>query len=164
MSVTGRSPAPPLPIGVWRDPVRFLALGFGTGLLPRAPGTYGTLIGIPVYLAISMLTQPIYIAGVAALFLVGIYLCAATARHLGVHDHPAIVWDEIVGYLVTMAFVAPTWINIALGFALFRFFDIVKPWPVRIADRRVHGGFGIMLDDLLAGLYAALVLWGIGYL
>jgi phosphatidylglycerophosphatase A len=105
------------------------------------------------------LALTIYLLLVAALFLVGITLCAHTARRLGVHDHPGIVWDEIVGYLVTMTLAPPGWIWIVTGFVLFRFFDVVKPWPIKWLDRKVAGGFGIMVDDLLAGIAAAAVLY-----
>lgn len=139
-------------------PVDFLALGFGSGLLPFAPGTAGTVAAIPVYLLLQPLAAPYYIAIVVLLALAGIAICGQAARHLGVHDHPGIVWDEIVGYLVTMAFAPPGWLWIGLGFVLFRLFDIVKPWPIRWCDRQVGGGLGIMLDDLLAGVFSAALL------
>lgn len=139
-------------------PVDCLALGFGSGLMPRAPGTAGTLVAIPLYLLMQGLSLYLYLPLVLALFLLGIPICAHTANRLGVHDHPGIVWDEIVGYLVTMTFAPPGWIWIAAGFVLFRFFDIVKPWPISWCDRKVSGGFGIMLDDLLAGMMAAVVM------
>jgi phosphatidylglycerophosphatase A len=139
-------------------PVDFLALGFGSGLLPFAPGTAGTVAAIPVYLLLQPLAAPYYIAIVVVLALAGIAICGQAARHLGVHDHPGIVWDEIVGYLVTMAFAPPGWLWIGLGFVLFRLFDILKPWPIRWCDRQVHGGLGIMLDDLLAGVFSAVLL------
>ena len=135
------------------DPGHFLALGFGSGLAPVAPGTWGTLVGIGCYLLLLQLGS-FYWAASMFLFVIGIPLCARTAQALGVHDHPAIVWDEIVGYLLTMSFVEPTWQNIVCGFVLFRLFDIWKPWPIRILDARVSGGFGIMLDDLVAALFA----------
>jgi phosphatidylglycerophosphatase A len=144
-----------------RHPVHFLSLGLGSGLAPVAPGTFGTVAALPLYLLLRPLELGAYLAVVAALFLLGVALCGRTARALGVHDHPAIVWDEVVGYLVTMTAAPGGWFWPLVGFALFRLFDIVKPWPVRTADRRVGGGGGIMLDDLLAGLYAALVLQGI---
>jgi len=144
--------------GLLLHPVDLLALGFGSGLVPVAPGTAGTLVAIPVYLLLQGLPLAFYIPLVAGLFLVGIPICTHTARRLGVHDHPAIVWDEIVGYLVTMTLAPPGWIWVAVGFVLFRIFDIIKPWPIGWCDRRVHGGFGIMLDDLLAGVMAAFVL------
>jgi phosphatidylglycerophosphatase A len=141
-----------------RHPLDFLALGFGSGLVPTAPGTAGTVVAIPVYLLLQPLSVPVYIALVAALFIAGIPVCAHTARRMGVHDHPAIVWDEIVGYLVTMTFAPPGGLWMAAGFVLFRLFDIAKPWPIRLLDRSVGGGFGIMADDLLAGIAAAAVL------
>jgi len=146
------------------DPLDFLALGFGSGLLPKAPGTAGTLAAIPVYLLLQALALPVYLVVAGVLFVAGIGLCARTARRLGVHDHPGIVWDEIVGYLVTMTQAPPGWLWVLLGFALFRLFDVLKPWPIRWLDRRVHGGFGIMLDDLVAGIFAAAVLQGIVYI
>ena len=158
MSTTER-PAPNL-----RNPVHLLAFGLGSGCAPVAPGTFGTLAAIPLYLLLSGLSWPLYAVVTALLFGVGIALCDRAATDLQVHDHPGIVWDEWVGLLVTM-FLAPVgWLSLLLGFALFRLFDIAKPWPVSIADRRVGGGFGIMLDDLLAGIYAAIALQLIGRL
>jgi len=137
------------------SPVHLLSLGFGSGLSPHAPGTMGTLVAIPLYLLLSRLELWPYLIVVAAGFLLGIYVCDKTSKAPGVHDHSGIVWDEIIGYWITMiAIPAVTWQWILAGFVLFRFFDIVKPWPVKIADKRVPGGFGIMFDDLLAGLYA----------
>jgi phosphatidylglycerophosphatase A len=115
----------------------------------------GTLVAIPLYLLLSQLELVAYLIVVAAGFCIGIFLCHNTSKALGVHDHPGIVWDEFIGYWITMiAIPAVTWQWILAGFVLFRFFDIVKPWPVKLADRRIPGGFGIMIDDLLAGLYA----------
>jgi phosphatidylglycerophosphatase A len=139
-------------------PLDLLALGFGSGLVPRAPGTAGTLAAIPLYLLAAPLPPLYYLLLVVLLFLAGIGICAHAAGRLGVHDHPGIVWDEIVGYLVTMTLAPPGWVWIGLGFVLFRLFDILKPWPIRWCDRQVQGGFGIMLDDLLAGVCAAVVL------
>jgi phosphatidylglycerophosphatase A len=139
-------------------PVDFLALGFGSGLVPRAPGTAGTFAAIPVYLLLQPLAISYYVATVVLLALAGIAICGQTASRLGVHDHPGIVWDEIVGYLVTMTFAPAGWLWIGLGFVLFRLFDILKPWPIRWCDRRVGGGLGIMLDDLLAGVLSAVLL------
>jgi phosphatidylglycerophosphatase A len=141
-----------------RHPLGFLGFGFGSGLAPVAPGTAGTLAAVPLYLLLRDLPLAGYLAVVALLFLVGLPVCAHAARRLGVHDHPAIVWDEIVGYLVTMIAAPPGLVWIVAGFVLFRFFDILKPWPIRWCDRRVPGGFGIMLDDLLAGLFSASLL------
>jgi phosphatidylglycerophosphatase A len=139
-------------------PLDFLALGFGSGLVPYAPGTAGTLVAVPLYLLLQPLPPAGYLPLLALLFLAGIPLCAHTATRLGVHDHPAIVWDEVVGYLVTMAFAPAGWHWVLAGFVLFRFFDVAKPWPIHWFDKHVHGGLGIMLDDLLAGIFAAVVL------
>lgn len=153
-----------IPVRVLLHPLDFLAFGFGSGLVPRAPGTAGTVVAIPVYLLASLLELPAYLLLVAVLFLAGIGICAHAANRLGVHDHPGIVWDEIVGYLVTMILAPPGWLWIGAGFVLFRIFDILKPWPIRWLDQHVHGGFGIMLDDLLAGLFAAAILQGLVFL
>lgn len=150
---------PPISAVLLRDPGHLLALGFGSGLAPRAPGTFGTLAAIPVYLLCAPLPPALYLLMVAAAFALGVYLCGRTARALGVHDHPGIVWDEVVGYLLTMAFAPPGWPWIVLGFVCFRLFDIWKPWPIRAFDRSVHGGLGIMLDDVLAGAAAAGVMF-----
>ncbi|MEW8001788.1 MAG: phosphatidylglycerophosphatase A [Candidatus Thiodiazotropha sp.] len=138
-----------------RKPTHLLAFGFGSGLLPKAPGTYGTLVGVPLYLLMQPLPLLSYILLVALGFVAGLWLCQRAAEDLGVHDHSGIVWDEIVGYLAAMAFAPPGWIWIVIGFLLFRLFDIFKPWPIRWIDRRVKGGLGIMLDDLAAGIYSA---------
>lgn len=149
------------PKQIWRHPIHFLSFGFGSGLAPVAPGTFGTLVAIPVYLLMQPLSPVVFAAVTVVLFFIGVVLCHTTARALGGQDHPAIVWDEIVGYLITM-FMAPSgWEWVVAGFLLFRFFDILKPWPIRWIDRQVHGGFGIMLDDVLAGVFACLCLQGL---
>jgi phosphatidylglycerophosphatase A len=149
------------PREVWREPRCFLAFGLGSGLAPYAPGTVGTLAAIPLYLLLAPLDLGLYLLATAVLFVIGAGLCTAAARRLGVHDHPAIVWDEFVGYLLTMAAAPQGWPWLLLGFVLFRVFDIAKPWPISWVDRRVSGGFGIMLDDVLAALPAWLLLQGI---
>lgn len=143
---------------IWRHPADAIAFGFGLGLLPRAPGTFGTLLGVALHLLTMHLPLMVRAAGVVALFLLGVWACGLCSRRLGVHDHGGIVWDEVVGYLLTMLVAPPGWLPALAGFLLFRLFDIWKPWPIRLADRRVHGGFGIMLDDALAGLAAAAML------
>jgi len=144
-----------------KEPVHFLALGFGSGLSPKAPGTAGTLMAVPLYLLLEPLSWPIYLALLVLTTLAGIAICDISARRLGVHDHPGIVWDEFVGYWITM-FLAPAgWSWIAVGFVLFRIFDILKPWPIRWLDRHVAGGFGIMIDDVLAGIFALGVMQGL---
>jgi len=122
--------------------------------MPFAPGTFGTLVAIPLYLLIAQLDVPYYLAFILLAFGLGVYLCQYTSAALGVHDHSGIVWDEFVGFWITMIAVPVTWQWIVAGFVLFRVFDIVKPWPVKVVDKRMTGGFGIMFDDVLAGLYA----------
>ncbi len=144
------------------NPSHFLALGFGSGLLKPAPGTWGTLASIPVFLALIALAPTgsiAYFGAVLLSFVFGVIICGKTASDVGVHDHSAIVWDEFVGFWITMAIVAPSWSNIVLGFVLFRLFDILKPWPIKVLDKSVHGGFGIMIDDVLAGVFAAGLLY-----
>ncbi len=141
-----------------KDPVNFFALGFGSGLSKYAPGTMGTLVAVLFYLLLQPLSLGYYIAVAIGVSLVGIWLCDRCARILGVHDHPGIVWDEIAGYLLTMVAAPPGWQWLVLGFCLFRLFDIWKPWPIKVIDRRVEGGFGIMLDDIVAALFAWIVL------
>lgn len=153
-----------LPPSIWRNPVHFLAFGFGSGAMPVAPGTFGTLVAVPLYWWLQPLALWPYLAVVLAVTLVGIWLCQVTSRDLGVHDHAGIVWDEIAGYLITMIAAPPGWQWMVLGFVLFRFFDILKPWPIGWVDRRVHGGLGIMLDDVLAALYAWAILQGVAAL
>ncbi len=148
-----------VPASMWRNPVHFLAFGLGSGAAPYAPGTFGTLAAIPIYLVfIEFLSWPIYAAITALMFIFGVWLCDRTERDIGVHDHSGIVWDEFVGYLVTM-FAAPAgWQWVVIGFFLFRLFDVWKPYPIRQLERRHQNGFGNMFDDLLAGVYANIVL------
>ena len=141
------------------NPVQMLAFGFGSGLAKKAPGTMGTLAAIPMYCALVALPAAYYLPVLLVVSVVGIWICGQAAKELGVHDHGGIVWDEIAGYLLTMYWVGFSWQNVLLGFVLFRLFDILKPWPINWVDRRVGGGFGIMLDDLLAGLMAAACLY-----
>ncbi len=146
------------PASVLRDPIQFLAFGLGSGLSPKAPGTVGTLAAIPFYLLLAQVPQTTYTFIVAAAFVIGVWLCERASQALGVHDHPGIVWDEFVGFWVTMWAVPPTWYWVLLGFVLFRVFDIAKPWPIGWLDRRARGGLGIMLDDLVAGVMAGALL------
>ena len=146
------------PASIWRNPVHFLAFGFGSGAAPVAPGTFGTVVAIPIYLLMQPLTLWVYVLVTLLLTAIGVWLCHVTSRDLGVHDHSGIVWDEIVGYLITMVAAPPDWQWVIVGFVLFRLFDIVKPWPIGWVDRRVQGGLGIMLDDVLAAVYAGVVL------
>lgn len=145
----------------------WIAFGFGSGLAPKAPGTFGTLAAIPIYLLMSQLAWPYYLGLVLFFAILGVWACDRTARELGAKDPSAIVWDEFVGFFITMSVVPSTqlttfhdaWLWILAGFLAFRIFDIWKPWPIRIIDERIDGGLGIMLDDVLAGLLAGLLLW-----
>nr|WP_206202742.1 phosphatidylglycerophosphatase A [Thioalkalivibrio sp. XN279] len=150
--------------GLLRDPVHFLALGFGAGLVPVAPGTAGTVVGVLIDPLLRPLGLELRVLVVVVMALAGIWICGASARRLGVHDHPAIVWDEIVGYLALMLLLPAGWIWALVGFGVFRLFDIWKPWPIRQLDHAVGGGLGIMLDDIAAAAWGALVLAAVLYL
>ena len=141
-----------------RNPVHLLAAGFGSGLSAKAPGTAGTVVGVAVYLLLSELAVASYIGVCVVLFTAGVWICERAADDLNEHDHPSIVYDEIVGYLITMIAIPAQWPWILAGFTLFRVFDIIKPWPISVLDRRVKGGFGIMIDDLAAALLALTIL------
>jgi phosphatidylglycerophosphatase A len=141
-----------------KQPIQFLALGFGSGLAPKAPGTFGTLAAVPLFLLLSLLTPIYYLVVVIFLSIVGIYICGKAAEDAGVHDHPAIVWDEFVGFFITMFMVPVSWQSIAVGFVLFRLFDIAKPWPISFIDKKISGGFGIMFDDIIAGFFALFIM------
>lgn len=142
-----------------------MAFGFGSGLSPVVPGTCGTVVAGALYLLIAQL--PLWLYGAITLISipVGNYLCGYASKTLGVHDHKGIVWDEFTGFWITL-FAVPcvteqgiNWPLLAVAFVLFRFFDMVKPWPISVADKKIHGGFGIMLDDILAGVFAWVVLY-----
>lgn len=148
--------------------MHLLAFGLGTGLAPKGPGTAGTVVGIPLFLAMMALSLPAFIAVTAALSIFGCWLCGESARRLGVHDYGGIVFDEIVGYVIAAMPLLPMFAlnrhglvaGLAAAFVLFRIFDIWKPWPIGWLDARLDGGVGIMVDDLVAGVFAAAVLWG----
>ena len=142
------------------NPAHFLALGFGSGLITPAPGTWGTLAALPLaWLLLQLGVSGALLAWLTLpLFLLGVWVCGRTGRALGVADSGHIVWDEIVAMLLVLAFVPPTPLAWLMAFVAFRFFDIVKPWPIRWLDRHVHGGLGVMLDDILAGIFATVVL------
>ncbi len=146
-----------------RNPWHLLATGFGSGLSPIIPGTMGTLAAIPLYFLLVLLPFPLYLLAILIAAIIGITICQRTSDDMKVHDHGSIVWDEFVGFWITMA-VAPhaTWKWVLTGFILFRFFDMLKPWPISWLDKKVKGGFGIMIDDVLAGFIAMIILWGIG--
>ena len=139
-------------------PAGFFALGFGSGLAPWAPGTVGTLAAVPIALALKTLPPMAFWVILVISFFAGIRFCDVTARRMGRHDPGSIVWDEMVAYWLTVAFVPLHWAWLLAAFLLFRLFDIVKPWPIRLVERRLGGGLGIMADDVIAAVYAMLVL------
>lgn len=143
---------------VFKSPVHLLAFGFGAGLAPKAPGTVGSLLALPLFCLTRHFDLAAQLGVAAALCVLGVWLCGESAKRLGVHDHGGIVWDEIAGLYLTLTVAPPTLVGWVAAFLLFRFFDIVKPWPIRDLDHRLHGGLGIMLDDLVAALYAASLL------
>ncbi len=153
-----------IPVKMLANPVHFLSLGLGSGLSPVMPGTMGTAVAALLWWLAS-LSWPdsgpnlLYYFGFLILAtILGVYLCGRTAKALGVHDHGGIVWDEFVGFWVAMIALPANWIWLLSGFVLFRLFDILKPWPIRQIDKTVGGGWGIMLDDLLAGVYTLVIL------
>jgi phosphatidylglycerophosphatase A len=145
------------------QPVHLLALGFGSGLVPVAPGTFGSLVGLAFALALAPLGLGWNLLAVVVATVAGVWICGESARRLGVHDHPAIVWDEVTGIMIAMLAAPDAWWGAPAAFVLFRIFDIAKPWPIREIDHGMGGGAGIMLDDVLAGLFAALGLMLVGY-
>jgi phosphatidylglycerophosphatase A len=160
MSSSDRVPAR----AVFTDPFHFLAFGFGAGLVPYAPGTAGTVGAIPIIIALNGVPVLVYLSIAASMLLVGLWICGRASVALGVHDHSGIVWDEIVGYLCAMAAAPVGWRGLFGGFVLFRVFDILKPWPANLVDRRLGGGAGIMLDDTVAGIYSLLAIQAIAWL
>ena len=147
------------PRQILSDPLLFLAFGFGSGLAKKAPGTMGTLAAIPVYYLFAQADIWVYSLLTVCVSVLGVFICGVAAEKLGEHDFGGIVWDEIAGYLITLWLVPLTWQTIIVGFVLFRFFDILKPWPIKWLDQHVHGGFGIMIDDVLAAFFAGFLLF-----
>lgn len=158
----------PLTLISLKNPWHLLATGFGSGLSPIIPGTMGTLAAVPFYLLLVQLPLPLYIVTVIVSCVIGIKICQVTSDDMGVHDHGSIVWDEFAGFWITMLVVpllnlnALDWKWLVTGFVLFRFFDMVKPWPIGWLDKRVHGGLGIMVDDIVAGIMAGITLYLVG--
>lgn len=147
------------------NPVHLLATGFGSGLSPIMPGTMGSLVAIPIWwFLLQGLSVEFYIAILIISSIIGVYLCRRTALDMGVHDHGSIVWDEFVGMWITLMVIPIyNWQWILLAFILFRIFDMWKPWPIRYFDRHIHGGFGIMIDDIIAGIISALCIAAINF-
>lgn len=148
------SPPVLLPPGFLRNPVHLLAFGFGSGAASRAPGTWGSVAAIPIWYLFFWLPPMAYWLVVAVAFVVGIWLCGRTADDLKVHDHGGIVWDEFVGMWIALGMIPQSVTGVLLAFMLFRFFDVLKPWPINWFDRKMPGGLGIMFDDVLAGAMA----------
>lgn len=142
-----------------KSPSLLLAFGFGSGLAPKAPGTFGSLAGLAIWFLIADLSLPTYLIVVAISGLCGVFICGAAAKKMGVHDHGGIVWDEFVGLWIAMTALPVSWTSVLLGFGLFRFFDIIKPWPISWIDKNLTGGWGIMLDDVAAGAAASLTIY-----
>jgi phosphatidylglycerophosphatase A len=135
-------------------PAHFFALGFGSGLSPYAPGTIGSLAALPLAWSIYGLPIAMQLIIVSIMYAIGCYICAITSRNLGVIDHGSIVWDEIVAMMLILIFIPLTWFWWSIAFVLFRLFDIWKPYPIKQFDAKLKNGFGVMFDDLLAGIYA----------
>ncbi|MDP3677999.1 MAG: phosphatidylglycerophosphatase A [Methylotenera sp.] len=149
---------------LFQHPAHFFGLGFGCGLACKAPGTFGTLVGLPLFWLIYAFTLPTQLVIISALFLIGIYFCDVTGKALGVSDHGGIVWDEIVAMMLVLAFTPNQWQWWIAAFLLFRLFDIWKPFPIHQCDAKIKGGFGVMFDDLLAAIYAIASLKGLQWL
>ncbi|MFW0097213.1 MAG: phosphatidylglycerophosphatase A [Coxiella endosymbiont of Haemaphysalis qinghaiensis] len=147
-----------VPQSIWANPIEFIACGFGVGAIPCIPGTCGTMLGVLFYLFLSQFSLLTYSIIALVLFIFGVIICDITNRHFGTFDHPAIVWDEIVGFLFVMITIPKIWYFILTGFILFRIFDIWKPWPINWLEKNIGGGFGVMIDDIMAVLYAWVIL------
>lgn len=151
-------PIPPVPDAVWHNPIYFLAFGLGSGAIPFAPGTFGTLMAIPIYLLIQPLPLVAYIIFVIAFIVLSSWICERVSRETRTEDHPGMCIDEFAGFFVAMINAPMGWSWIIVGFLLFRFFDICKPWPIRLIDKNLHNGFGMVLDDVVAGLFSMIII------
>ncbi len=156
--------ADPVPATIWKNPLQFIAFGFGSGALPWMPGTWGTLVGALFYLGLQQLSLVWYAVVLVVAFFFGVWLCGKVEREVGVVDHSGIVWDEIVGLWVTMIYAPIGWFWLILGIILFRLFDIWKPFPIRWLQQHCKGGWGVMLDDVAAGVIALILVQIIAYI
>ncbi|QTS83689.1 phosphatidylglycerophosphatase A family protein [Coxiella endosymbiont of Amblyomma nuttalli] len=147
-----------VPRSIWRSPLEFIACGFGIGAIPWVPGTFGTLVGVILYLLLSRLSLLIYCVVTLFLFILGVIISDITNQRFNTSDHSAVVWDEIVGFLIVMIAIPKTGYFILAGFFLFRIFDIWKPWPIQLLEKNLKGGLGVMIDDVIAALYTWIVL------
>ena len=150
--------SPPVPEAVWQNPLYFVAFGLGSGAMPFAPGTFGTLMAIPFYLLLRPLPLPFYLTFVFCFILASSWICERVSRDIQVHDHPGMCLDEFAGFFVTMINAPQGWPWVIAGFLLFRLFDIWKPWPIRFIDEKVHGGFGMIFDDVVAGIFGLVII------
>lgn len=148
----------PVPAAVWTNPLYFIGFGFGSGAMPFAPGTFGTLMTIPFYLALQHLALPYYLAFCLLFIAASSWLCDKLSRDIAVHDHPGMCIDEFAGFFVTMINAPFGWGWVLTGFLLFRFFDIIKPWPISFLDKTLKGGFGMVFDDVVAGLFSCVII------
>lgn len=139
-------------------PAHFLGFGFGSGLVGLMPGTMGSLVAIPIVILMSYLALIPYVILTTVAAVGGIYICQKVSDDMGVHDHGAIVWDEIAGMMIVFIAIPISWHSLLIGFLLFRVFDILKPWPISFLDKNVHGGWGIMVDDIVAGFFSLICL------
>jgi len=159
MTTSGKPRKQPSTQFVFAHPAHFIAFGFGSGLAPVAPGTVGTALGFFLYYGLAnLLPDQALIAVIGLSFVIGVWACDVTGRDLGVHDHGGMVWDEIVAMMLVLFFIPAGTVWQVAAFVLFRFFDIAKPPPIHSLDRGIRNGFGVMFDDIVAALYALLVL------
>lgn len=153
-----KKPLPPIPQAVWQRPLYFFAFGFGSGAMPVAPGTWGTLMAIPFYLFLRSWPILFYLLFVVSFIILSIWVCEKVSREIHVHDHPGMCIDEFCGYFVTMINAPHGMLWVLLGFLLFRLFDIWKPWPINIIDKKMTSGVGMILDDIVAGIYGLIII------
>ncbi len=156
---TAEKKSPPdVPQAVWEKPLYFIGFGLGSGAIPFAPGTFGTLLAIPFYLLLAKLSLIAYVIFLVIFIAFSSWVSERLSKEIKLHDHPGMNIDEFAGFFVTMLNAPLGWGWVVLGFILFRLFDIFKPWPIRYIDENVHGGFGMILDDVVAGLFACFII------
>ena len=147
------------PRSIWRNPVDFIAAGFGSGAMPIAPGTFGTLAAVPFVYWLSQFNFLFYFIATAIMVMAGVFICDKAGKNFGVTDHSAIVWDEFASFFIVMMGIPMNWVLVLAGFLLFRFFDIIKPGPIRWLEQKLPGGLGVMMDDVLAALISWFILF-----
>lgn len=153
----------PVPSSIWKNPLHFIAFGFGSGAIPIMPGTFGTLMAIPFYLLMRELPIALYIILATVLGVFAVWISDKLSKQIKIHDHPGMNIDEFIGYFVTMIAAPHNWYAVCLGFVLFRIFDILKPFPIGWIDKNVKGGFGMIIDDVAAGVVSLVILQLIFY-